>query len=59
MKNNLHKTKKRLSFKDYGEESHHISKKVKTQLQQKANNAIDKALKRKDLRSIYDIDDLN
>ena len=59
MKNNLHKTKKRLSFKDYGEESRHISKKVKTQLQQKAINAIDKELKLKNLRSIYDIEDLN
>jgi hypothetical protein len=59
MKNDLLKTKKRLSFKDYGEESRHINKKVKTQLQQKANNQIDKALKRKDLRNIYDIDDLN
>jgi hypothetical protein len=59
MKNDLHKTKKRLSFKDYGEESHHISKKVKTQLQQKAINAIDKELKLKNLRSIYDIEDLN
>jgi hypothetical protein len=58
MKNNLHKTKKRLSFKDYGEESRHISKKVKTQLQQKANDALDKALKLKDLRNI-NIDDLN
>lgn len=59
MKNDLHKTKKRLSFKDYGEESRHISKKVKTQLQQKAINAIDKELKLKNLRSIYDIEDLN
>ena len=49
MKNDLHKTKKRLSFKDYGEESRHISKKVKTQLQQKAINAIDKELKLKNL----------
>ena len=59
MKNDLYKTKKRLSFKDYGEESRHISKKVKTQLQQKAINAIDKELKLKNLRSIYDIEDLN
>ena len=59
MKNDLHKTKKRLSFKDYGEESRHISKKVKTQLQQKAINAIDKELKLKNFRSIYDIEDLN
>ena len=59
MKNDFHKTKKRLSFKDYGEESRHISKKVKTQLQQKAINAIDKELKLKNLRSIYDIEDLN
>ncbi len=59
MKNDLPKTKKRLSFKDYGEESRHISKKVRTQLQQKATNAIDKALRQKNLRSIYDVDDLN
>lgn len=60
MKNSLQKTKKkRLSFKDYGESSHHLAKKVKTHLKQKADNMIDKALKRKDLRDIYNLDDLN
>jgi hypothetical protein len=59
MKSGLVKTnKKRLSFKDYGEESRHLSKKVKTQMQEKAISAIDKALKRKDLSSI-DIDGYN
>ncbi len=60
MKSSLQKTKKkRLSFKDYGDSSHHLARKVKTQLKQKADSIIDKALKRKDQRDIYNLDDLN
>ena len=58
MKNNLPKTKnKRLSFKDYGESSHHIARKVEMHLKQKADKLLDKTMKQKKLRSI-DIDDL-
>lgn len=39
------------------ENSRHVVKKIKTQQQRKANNAIDRALKRRDLRGIYDMDD--
>lgn len=60
MKSNNHKTKKQhvscFDYEDRGK-SHHISKKVKTYAQQKANNALDKALKRKDLSGIYNMDD--
>jgi ribonuclease HI len=38
--------------------SSHYAKKVKTHKQQKANNAIDRALKRKDLRDIYTLDEI-
>ncbi len=43
---------------DRDERDHHYAKKVKTHARQKANNAIDRALKRKDMRYIYDMDDL-
>lgn len=61
MKNSLHKTKKQdISFIDYEErgKSHHISKKVKTHAQQRANNALDKALRQKNLNDLYNMDDL-
>jgi hypothetical protein len=59
MKHNPHKQSKKshLSFKEYGENSHHLSKKIKTHMQQKANNAIDKALRVKSLRNLVDMDD--
>lgn len=59
MKNSLQKQSKNidLSFKEYGEKSRHISKKMKTNMQQKANDAIDKALRQKSLRSILGMDD--
>lgn len=58
MKNNLHNAKKKThpTFKDY-DESHHVAKKIKTHAQRKANNAIDKALKRTNLRDLYNMDD--
>ena len=48
------KTKKQSERDD---RDHHFAKKIKTHRQQKANNAIDRALKRKDMRGIYDMDD--
>lgn len=63
MKNDLHNKQPRqnkrshISFREYDENSHHAAKIIKTHAQKKANNAIDKALKRKDLRAIYDMDD--
>lgn len=59
MKTKSHKQNKKshLSFREYGENSHHISKKIKTHMQQKANNAIDKALKVKSLRNFIDMED--
>lgn len=51
----LHKTKKtHKSFKDFGDDSHHLSRKTKTQQLAKANNAIDKAIRRKDWKVIMD-----
>lgn len=58
LKNNLHKSKKKnLSYKE-SDESRHSYRKIKTHIQQKANNAIDKVLKRKNLRDVYDMEDL-
>lgn len=60
MKTELHKTKKKHSkFLEYDENSHHAFKKVKTQYEKKANNAIDKALRRKDLRDLYNMDEIH
>lgn len=61
MKNNLHKTNKskktHISFKEYDEDSRHLSKKVRTHMQQKANNALDKALRQKNIKDIYELDE--
>lgn len=58
MKNSLHKNKKtHLSFLEYGEKSRHIAKKIKTHKTQKANDAIDKALRQKDLSSMQHNDE--
>lgn len=59
LKNSLHKNKKKnhLSFKE-SDESRHAYRKIKTHIQQKANNAIDKALKQKKLKDVYDMEDL-
>lgn len=60
MKSSPIKTKsKRLNFKDYGESSHHLAKKIKMHIKQKTDSMIDEALKRKDLRDIDNIDDFN
>lgn len=51
----LHKTKKtHKSFKDFGDNSRHLSKKAKTEQLAKANTAIDKAIRRKDWKVIMD-----
>lgn len=51
-----HKTNKR---DDRDDRDHHYARKVKTHMQQKANNAIDRALKRKDLRSVHDVNNID
>ena len=62
MKNLLHnqtkQSKKRShpSFREY-DESHHLARIIKTHAQKKANNVIDKALRRNNLKDIYDMDD--
>ena len=43
--------------RDEEERPHHTARVRKTQSREKANNAIDRALKRKDLRNFYDFDD--
>lgn len=45
------------TYWDYGDESHHISKKVKTEKQRKANNNIDRLLKSKNLRNLEELYD--
>jgi hypothetical protein len=60
MKNDLHKTKKKHArFLEYDENSRHTFKKVKTHYEKKANSAIDKALRQKNLKNLYDMDEIH
>lgn len=45
------------AFLEYEENGRHLSKKVRTHKQQKANNALDKALRTKNLKDILEMDD--
>lgn len=58
MKDNLRNLKKKTQPKtrDY-DEGHHVVNKIRTHEQRKANNALDKALKRASLKDIYTMDD--
>lgn len=54
-----HKAKKQTkNFMDYDDDSHHVFSKVKNTKQRKANNMIDKLLKRKDIESIKKLEDV-
>lgn len=58
MKTPHHKVKKKTTnFMDY-DDSHHVYSKTRTHKQRKANNVIDKLLKRKDFDSINKLEDV-
>jgi hypothetical protein len=59
MKNKLHKDKHKHTnqYLEYDDNSRHGTKKVRTHRQEKANNALDRVLRQKNLKNIYELDD--